>query len=72
MQWSRHLSLQAAPYANVVKEWFKLPGWAQATRQVFPLPWRGIKKNQQNQALFAGTAAAKHSPTDQKGSVRHG
>jgi len=66
------VSLRGSPYANVVKEWFKLPGWAQPTRQVFPQLCRTIEKTQQNQALFAGTAAAKHSPTDQKGSVRHG
>ena len=40
------LSLRGPPYANVVKEWFKLPGGASMTRQVFPHLPRGVKKTQ--------------------------
>jgi hypothetical protein len=38
------LSLRGSPYANVVKEWFKLPGGASMTRQVFPRAKCGHRK----------------------------
>jgi hypothetical protein len=72
MQWFRHLSLQAAPYANVVKEWFKLPGGWRAARQVFPPSARKTTKTQQNRVFPAGMAAAQSTPTDQKGAVADG
>jgi hypothetical protein len=38
--------LRGSPYANVVKEWFKLPGGALPTRQDFPPAARAARKTQ--------------------------
>src|SRR6185295_13090260 len=53
-----HFSLQGSPYANVVKEWFKLPGARRVARQDFPHTACVMRKTQQKRAFFAGTAAA--------------
>jgi len=35
-----------SPYANVVKEWFKLPGGRMLTRQEFPPHFLATRKSQ--------------------------
>jgi len=63
---------QSSPYANVVKEWFKLPGGRLLTRQDFPAVLYASRKSQKNQGFFAGMTAALFMATDQKGSVANG
>jgi hypothetical protein len=50
----------------------QIAGLAAADPASFSASVARYQKNPIKPGIIVGTAAAKHSPTDQKGSVRHG